>query len=146
MTTDEETIPIRVFQGSPPRDYTKTIVDGASTVFFGNRDLEALLIPNHSSSGPAYIDHRTRILFRGNEAFGGVVIVNITVANLRQTCVSRRLAPVSSTSWRGPGISDASVMERYAGAAEAVLSGKKGTLLPANLSPPFSVTTTYAVG
>jgi len=132
-TAKKATIPFPSFAGIKfPEGYPRIIVGDGYKFDLGNREVEVFLIPNHTAGGTAYLDSKSRILFSGDEVMGANEPLNVSVAqfaaNMRKLEARRnafdRLAG-------GPGIFDASTVDKYLAAAEAVLAGKEGAVPPA---------------
>ena len=135
-TAEKATIPYASFAGmSFPRDYPKVIVGDGFKFQLGNREVEVFLIPNHTAGGTAYLDKRERILFSGDEIMEPNEPLNVSVAqfaaNMRKIAAHRseydRLAA-------GTGMHDATDVDKYLAAANAVLAGQEGTV-PAPRGP-----------
>jgi glyoxylase-like metal-dependent hydrolase (beta-lactamase superfamily II) len=131
-TAEKATIPYPSFAGiSFPRNYPKVIIGDGYKFQLGDREVEVFLIPNHTAGGTVYLDKRERILFSGDEIMEPNEPINVTVAqfavNMRKIEARRgdydRLAG-------GPGIFDATDVDKYLTAAEAVLAGQEGTIPP----------------
>jgi glyoxylase-like metal-dependent hydrolase (beta-lactamase superfamily II) len=134
-TAKKATIPYRSFAGVTfPQDYPRRIVSDGYVFHLGNRDVEVFLIPNHTAGGTAYLDKRERILFSGDEFFGNNQPIGVSVAqyaaNMRKLEARRRDFDRMAG---GPGLFDATLVDKDLAAAELVLSGKEGDV-PA--SPP----------
>ncbi|HUO23806.1 MAG TPA: MBL fold metallo-hydrolase [Caulobacteraceae bacterium] len=136
QTAEKATLPYPSFAGMTfPRDYPKIIVNDGYKIDLGHREIEVLVIGNHTPGGTAYLDQTSRILFSGDEVMGRNEPLNVSVAqfaaNMRKLEAHRgefdRLAG-------GPGLFDASTVDKYLAAAELVLSGKAGAA-PAPRAP-----------
>lgn len=126
-TAEKATIPYPSFAGIDfPRNYPKVMVGDGDRIQLGNREIEVFLIPNHTPGGTAYLDRRSRILFTGDE-FMTNIRLNVSVAqfarNMRKIAAHRgeydKLAG-------GPGIFDASEVDKYLAVAEYILAGHEG--------------------
>jgi glyoxylase-like metal-dependent hydrolase (beta-lactamase superfamily II) len=126
-TAEKATIPYPSFAGMNfPRNYPKVIVEDGYKIQLGNREIEVLLIPNHTAGGTAYLDRRARILFTGDE-FMENIRLNVSVAQFAQNM--RKLAAHRSEYDKlagGPGMFDASEVDKYLAVAEYVLAGHEG--------------------
>lgn len=76
------TRPYASFQGITfPRHYPVVTVDDGYVFHLGNRDLEVLVIPNHTGDGIALLDRSHRILFSGDEILSDrMAKLNVSVA------------------------------------------------------------------
>ena len=76
------TRPYASFKGiSFPRHYPVVTVDDGYVFHLGNRDLEVLVIPNHTGDGIALLDRSHRILFSGDEILSDrMAKLNVSVA------------------------------------------------------------------
>lgn len=126
-TAEKATIPYPSFAGMNfPRNYPKVIVEDGFKIQLGNREIEVFLIPNHTVGGTAYLDRRARILFTGDE-FMASIRLNVSVAQFAQNM--RKIAAHRSEYDKlagGPGIFDASEVDKYLAVAEYVLAGHEG--------------------
>ena len=127
-TAEKATIPFPSFAGiNFPTDYPHVIVSDGYRFQLGNREIEVLVIPNHTAGGTAYLDRKQRIMFIGDEIFDGAQPLNVSVAafaaNMRKLAAHR--GEFDRTAG-GPGIFDAANIDKYLAAAEAVLAGKEG--------------------
>ena len=87
-------------------------------------------------AAPPISTRKQRILFIGDEIFDGNQPLNVSVAafaaNMRKLEAHRREFDRTAG---GPGVFDASNIDKYLAAAEAVLAGKEGELPPAARAP-----------
>lgn len=136
-TAEKATIPYPSFKGIDfPRNYPRTIVSDGDTIHLGNRDIEVMLVPNHTAGGTVYLDRKARILFSGDEIMEPNEPLNVSVAqfagNMRKLEAHRsefdRLAG-------GPGVFDAADVDSYLAAAELVLAGNPGLVPPPHDGP-----------
>lgn len=127
-TAKKATTPYPSFAGvNFPNDYPKVIVGDGFKFQLGNREVEVLLIPNHTAGGTAYLDKRERILFSGDEFMGPNMTLNVSVAQFAGNM--RKLAARRSEFDRmagGPGIFDAADVDKYLANAEYILAGHEG--------------------
>ena len=131
-TAEKATIPYPSFTGMTfPRDYPKTIIGDGYVFHLGNRDVEAFVIGNHTPGGTVFLDRKSRILFSGDEIMGRNQPLNVSVAqfaaNMRKLKAHRAEFDRAAG---GPGIFDATDVDKYLAAAEAVLSGQEGAAPP----------------
>ena len=137
-TAEKATMPFPSFAGMTfPRDYPKTIVSDGYKFQLGNREVEVFLIPNHTAGGTAYLDRKTRILFSGDEVMEPNEPLNVSVAAFAANM--RKIAAHRSEFDRvagGPGIFEATDVDKYLAAAEQVLAGKEGVVPSPQGGPP----------
>lgn len=130
QTAEKATIPYPSFVGMTfPRAYPKTIVGDGSVIHLGGRDIEVIIAANHTPGGTLYLDRKQRILFSGDEVMPFGARLNVSVAQFAANM--HKLEGHRSEFDRlagGPGIFDATDVDKLLGAAEAVLAGKEGTL------------------
>jgi glyoxylase-like metal-dependent hydrolase (beta-lactamase superfamily II) len=127
-TKKKATIPFPSFAGIQfPRDYPITVIGDGYKFQLGNRELEVFLIPNHGSGGTAYLDRRQRILFSGDEILGLNVRLNCSVEQFEKNM--RKISAHRSEYDRlcaGPGIFDASYVDKFLQNAQYILAGHEG--------------------
>ena len=127
-TAEKATTPFPSFAGIIfPRNYPKVIIGDGYVFHLGGRDIEALIISNHTLGGTAYLDRKARILFSGDEIMPRNEPINVSVAqfaaNMRKLETHRREFDRVAG---GPGIFDVTYVDRYLAAADSVLSGHEG--------------------
>lgn len=127
-TAERATIPYPSFAGLAfPRDYPRTIVTDGYKIQLGNREIEVMVVPNHTPGGTVYLDKRERILFSGDEIMAPNQPVNVTVAdfaaNMRKLKARRG---EFDRMFGGVGPLEASRVDKNLAAAEAVLAGREG--------------------
>ena len=128
-TQKHATIPYPSFTGITfPRDYPVQVIGDGYVFHLGNCDIEVFEIPNHTMGDLAFLDKRERLLFSGDVFLGNITInANSSVArfaaNMRKLEARRkdfdRLAG-------GPGVSDASYVDKLLANAEYILAGHEG--------------------
>jgi glyoxylase-like metal-dependent hydrolase (beta-lactamase superfamily II) len=128
-TKKKATIPFTSFAGiNFPRDYPITVIGDGYKFQLGNRELEVFLIPNHTAGGTAFLDRRERILFSGDEIMGrSVSLNNCTIEQFEKNM--RKIAAHRKEYDRlcgGPGIFDASLVDRFLQNAQYILAGNEG--------------------
>ena len=126
-TKPNATIPSPSFAGiNFPRDYPTVIIGEGYKFQLGNRELEVFEIPNHTAGGIALLDRRERILFSGDEIMASKgVHLNCSVAQFEQN-MSKLAAHRSEFDkcFGGPGILDATAVDKYLATAQHILSGQ----------------------
>jgi glyoxylase-like metal-dependent hydrolase (beta-lactamase superfamily II) len=127
-TKKKATIPFPSFAGiNFPRDYPIEIIGDGYRFQLGKRELEVFEIPNHASGSLAFLDKRERILFSGDEIMGRGMNLNCSVAQFEKNM--RKIAARRSEYDRlcgGPGIFDASYVDKFLANAQHILAGHEG--------------------
>jgi glyoxylase-like metal-dependent hydrolase (beta-lactamase superfamily II) len=127
-TRKKATIPFPSFAGIIfPRDYPITVIGDGYKFQLGNREIEVFLIPNHGAGGTAYLDRRERILFSGDEILGLNVSLNCSVEQFEKNML--KIAAHRKEYDRlcaGPGIFDASYVDKFLENAQYILAGHEG--------------------
>ena len=121
------TIPYPSFAGiNFPRNYPTVIIGDGYKFQLGNRELEVFEIPNHTAGGIALLDRRERLLFSGDEIWTSeFIILNCSVAQFERN-MSKLAAHRSEFDkcCGGPGIGDATAVDKYLATARYILSGQ----------------------
>ena len=129
-TAEKATVPYPSFEGvNFPKDYPKVIIGDGYKFQLGNREIEVFLVGNHTKEGTAFLDKKSRILFSGDEIMEPNEPINVSVAQFAANM--RKLEARRSEYDRlagGPGIFDATDVDKYLAAAESVLAGNEGEI------------------
>jgi glyoxylase-like metal-dependent hydrolase (beta-lactamase superfamily II) len=140
-TAKKATIPFQSFAGlNFPRDYPKVIVGDGYKIQLGNREVDVLIIPNHTAGGTAYLDKRERILFSGDEIFQG----NITISDTGSVAqYERNMSKLEShrseydrLATGGFGVIDATWVDKFLANTQYILSGHEGEPVTQRQGPP----------
>ena len=119
-----------------PTDYPIQIVSDGYKFQLGNRDLEVILLGNHTPGGTAYLDRKQRILFSGDEIMAGQgVAIHVSVEQFEK--MMEKLATHRSeydTLCAGWEMLDASWVDKYLAIAKYILAGNLG--VPASQAAP----------
>lgn len=141
-TKAELPMPSAAFEGiNFPRNYPIEVIGDGFQFHLGNRDLEAILLGNHTPGGTAYLDRKQRILFVGDEIMAQQGIpLRVSVAQFER--IMQKLAAHRKefdTMYAGWEIVDATWVDKYLALAQYILAGNKGE--PASQAPaPWPVT------
>jgi glyoxylase-like metal-dependent hydrolase (beta-lactamase superfamily II) len=130
-TAKKATIPFQSFAGIDfPTNYPKEIIGDGFKFQLGNREVEALVIPNHTAGGTAYLDRRERILFSGDEIFQGNITISPTGSvaqyerNMSKLAAHRKEFDHLATG--GFGVIDATWVDKFLANARYILAGHEG--------------------
>ena len=131
-TKDELPKPGPSFATVPwPTGYPITIIKEGYTFHLGHRDLEAIMLGNHTLGGTAYLDRKRRILFSGDEIMGQQGFpLKVSVAAFEK--MMEKLAAHRSeydTLCAGWEMLDASWVDKYLALAKYILDGHEGVPL-----------------
>ena len=137
-TKDELPEPGPSFQGIRwPTNYPITIIKDGYTFHLGNRDLEAIMLGNHTLGGTAYLDRKQRILFSGDEIMGQQGFpLKVSVEKFEK--MMEKLAAHRSEYDRlcaGWEMLDAAWVDKYLALSKYILEGHEGVPL-ADATPP----------
>jgi glyoxylase-like metal-dependent hydrolase (beta-lactamase superfamily II) len=119
-----------------PRDYPIEVIGDGYKFQLGNRELEAILLGNHTPGGTAYLDRKARILYSGDEIMGQQgVAIHVSVEQFEKMMekleAHRKEYDTLCAGWE---ILDASWVDKYVAIAQYILAGNKG--VPAWQAPP----------
>ena len=132
VARQKATIPYPSFAGiNFPRNYPITVIGDGYKFQLGNREIEVFEIPNHTMGDLAFLDRRERILFSGDAFLPMGMTINAASSVARFAGNMRKLAAHRSEFDRmagGPGIVDASAVDKYLANAEYILAGHEGDL------------------
>lgn len=136
-TKKKATIPFPSFAGiNFPRDYPIEVIGDGYKFQLGNRELEVFEIPNHASGSLAFLDKRERILFSGDEIMGRGMRLNCSVEQFEKNM--RKIAARRKDYDRlcgGPGIFDASFVDKFLANAQYLLAGHEGEPVTPQVRP-----------
>ncbi len=126
-----------------PRDYPIEVIRDGYTFHLGNRDLEAILLGNHTPGGTAYLDRRQRILFSGDEIMGQQGMpLHVSVEEfekmMEKLAAHRKEYDTLCAGWE---MLDASWIDKYLALAKYILAGHQG--LPVADAPPAGRATNW---
>jgi glyoxylase-like metal-dependent hydrolase (beta-lactamase superfamily II) len=143
-TKDELPMPSAAFAGiNFPRDYPIQIIGEGYTFHLGNRDLETILLGNHTKGGTAYLDRKQRILFIGDEIMAQQGIpIRVSVEQFEK--IQEKLAAHRKefdTLCAGWEMMDASWVDKYLAISQYILAGHQG--LPVDQAPPTGKVTNW---
>jgi glyoxylase-like metal-dependent hydrolase (beta-lactamase superfamily II) len=143
-TKAELPMPSAAFEGiNFQKDYPIEVIGDAFQFHLGNRDLEAILLGNHTPGGTAYLDRKQRILFSGDEIMAQQGIpLRVSVAQFER--IMQKLAAHRKdfdTLCAGWEILDASWVDKYLALAQYILAGHQGE--PASQAPPAPPVTNW---
>ena len=130
-TAKKATIPFASFAGiNFPRDYPKEIIGDGYKFQLGDREVEAFLIPNHTTGGTAYLDRRSRILFSGDEIFQGSITISPVGSVAQYARNMQKLADHRSEfdklATGGFGVIDATWVDKFLANTQYILAGHEG--------------------
>jgi glyoxylase-like metal-dependent hydrolase (beta-lactamase superfamily II) len=119
-----------------PQDYPIEVIGDAYKFQLGNRELEAIVLGNHTPGGTAYLDRKQRILFSGDEIMGQQgVAIHVSVEEfekmMERLSAHRKEYDTLCAGWE---MLDASWVDRYLAIAQYILAGHQG--VPASQAPP----------
>lgn len=141
-TKDGLPMPSATFTGvNFPRNYPIEVIGDGYTFHLGNRDLEAILLGNHTPGGTAYLDRKQRILFVGDEIMAQQgIAIHLTVAQfeklMEKLAAHRKEFDTLCAGWE---MMDATWVDKYLALSQYILAGNKG--LPASEAPPAPLPT-----
>ena len=119
-----------------PTGYPIEVIGDGYRFQLGNRELEAIMLGNHTPGGTAYLDRKQRILFSGDEIMGQQGMrLNVSVEQFEK--LMEKLAAHRSEYDRlcaGWEILDAEWVDRYLALARYILAGHEG--VPVAQAPP----------
>ena len=130
-------MPSAAFKGiSFPRNYPIEVIGDGFQFHLGNRDIEAILLGNHTPGGTAYLDRKQRILFSGDEIMAQQGIpLRVSVAQfekiMAKLAAHRKEYDTLCAGWE---MLDASWVDKYLALAQYILAGHQGE--PASQAPP----------
>ena len=124
-----------------PRDYPIEVIGDAYTFHLGNRDLEAILLGNHTPGGTAYLDRKQRILFVGDEIMAQQgIAIHLSVEQfeklMEKLAAHRKEYDTLCAGWE---MMDATWVDKYLALSQYILAGNKG--VPAAEAPPAPLPT-----
>jgi glyoxylase-like metal-dependent hydrolase (beta-lactamase superfamily II) len=126
-----------------PKDYPIQIIGDGYMFHLGNRDLETILLGNHTKGGTAYLDRKQRILFVGDEIMAQQGIpIRVSVEQFEK--IQEKLAAHRKefdTLCAGWEMMDASWIDKYLAVSQYVLAGHQG--LPVADAPPAGKVTNW---
>jgi glyoxylase-like metal-dependent hydrolase (beta-lactamase superfamily II) len=131
-TKDELPKPGPSFASVPwPSNYPITIIKEGYTFHLGHRDLEAIMLGNHTLGGTAYLDRKQRILFSGDEIMGQQgfplkVSVQAFEKMMEKLEAHRSEYDRLCAGWE---MLDASWVDKYLALAKYILDGHEGVPL-----------------
>jgi glyoxylase-like metal-dependent hydrolase (beta-lactamase superfamily II) len=130
-TAKKATIPFASFAGIAfPRDYPRQIIGDGFKFQLGNREVEAFLIPNHTTGGTAYLDRRSRILFSGDEIFQGNITISpvgsVAQYERNMSKLAARRSDYDQLATGGFGVIDAVWVDRFLANTRYILAGHEG--------------------
>lgn len=151
-TKENATIPYPSFSDILfPRNYPTVIVSDGYVYPLKGRNLLVLEIPNHTEGGIALLDAKERILFSGDEFMEMGIKINTSVEQFEKNMEKVKAHRSEfDTIAGGPGIMDASIVEKYLANAQYILS-RKGNAVKALDAPkanyqPKKVTASVPAG
>jgi glyoxylase-like metal-dependent hydrolase (beta-lactamase superfamily II) len=118
------------FQGVAwPKGYPIQVIEEGYTFHLGGRDLEAIMLGNHTPGGTAYLDRKQRILFSGDEIMGQQGMrLNVTVEQFQKLMAKlaahRGEYDTLAAGWEKL---DAVWIDKYLALANYILAGHEGT-------------------
>ena len=128
-----------------PRDYPIEVIGEGYTFHLGNRDLEAILLGNHTPGGTAYLDRKQRILYVGDEIMAQQgIAIHVSVEQfekLMEKLASHRKE--YDTLCAGWEMLDAPWVDKYLALSKSILAGNVG--VPASQAPPAPLPTGWPV-
>jgi glyoxylase-like metal-dependent hydrolase (beta-lactamase superfamily II) len=119
-----------------PQDYPIQIIDDGYKFQLGNRELEVIMLGNHTPGGTAYLDRKQRILFSGDEIMAQQgVAIHVSIEQfekmMEKLAAHRKEYDTLCAGWE---MLDASWVDKYLYIAKSILAGEKG--LPVSEAPP----------
>lgn len=125
------------FAGIPfPTNYPIEVIGEGYTFHLGNRDLEAIMLGNHTPGGTAYLDRKQRILFVGDEIMAQQgIAIHVSVEQFEK--LMEKLEAHRSeydTLCAGWEMLPATWVDKYLAISKSVLAGNLG--VPASQAPP----------
>lgn len=119
-----------------PRNYPIQVIPEGYKFQLGNRELEAIMLGNHTVGGTAYLDRKQRILFVGDEIMGQQgIALHVSVQQfeklMEKLAAHRSEYDLLCAGWE---MLDASWVDKYLALAKYILAGHDG--IPASQAPP----------
>jgi glyoxylase-like metal-dependent hydrolase (beta-lactamase superfamily II) len=119
-----------------PRDYPIEVIGDGYKFQLGNRELEAILLGNHTPGGTAYLDRKQRILYSGDEIMAQQgVAIHVSVQEfekmMEKLAAHRKEYDTLCAGWE---MLDASWVDKYLAIAQYILAGHEG--VPVAQAPP----------